>query len=92
MNFIYRVHAVERMFQRDIEEVSVEYVVNDGEVIERYVDDKPYPSYLCLGFIDGTPLHVVYAKDEDENFIVITVYVPSLEKWEADMKTRRSQK
>ncbi|MBE0499769.1 MAG: DUF4258 domain-containing protein [Campylobacterales bacterium] len=44
MSFIYRVHAVERMFQRDIEEVNVEHVVNNGEIIERYADDKPYTS------------------------------------------------
>lgn len=92
MSFIYRVHAVERMFQRDIEEVNVEHVVNNGEIIERYADDKPYTSYLSLGFVNDVPLHVVYAKDEEENFIVITVYVPSLEKWENDMRTRRSQK
>jgi hypothetical protein len=92
VSFIYRVHAVERMFQRDIEEISVEHVVINGEIIERYTDDKPYASYLSLGFVDEMPLHVVYAKDEEENFIVITVYVPSDEKWENDMRTRRSQK
>jgi hypothetical protein len=80
------------MFQRDIEEVSVEHVVINGEIIERYIDDKPYASYLSLGFVDEMPLHVVYAKDEEENFIIITVYIPSYEKWENDMKTRRSQK
>ena len=92
MNFIYRVHAIERMFQRDIEEVDAENVLNDGEIIEKYIDDKPYPSYLSLGYIDGVPLHVVYAEDEEHNYIIITVYRPSLEKWEDDFKTRRSQK
>ena len=83
MSFIYRVHAVERMFQRDIEEVSVEHVVINGDIIERYTDDKPYASYLSLGFVDDeVPLHVVYAKDEEENFIIIIVYIPSHEKWE----------
>ncbi|QSZ42377.1 DUF4258 domain-containing protein [Sulfurimonas aquatica] len=48
MQFIYRVHAVERMFQRDIEDVDVEYVIKNGNVIESYTDDKPYPSYLSL--------------------------------------------
>jgi len=92
VSFIYRVHAVERMFQRDIDEVSVEHVIINGEIIERYTDDKPYASYLSLGFVDEVPLHVVYAKDEEGNFIIITVYVPSREKWENDMRTRRSQK
>lgn len=92
MNFIYRVHAIERMFQRDIEEVDAENVVKDDEIIEKYIDDKPYPSYLSLGYIGGVPLHVVYAEDEENNYIIITVYRPSLEKWEDDFKTRRSQK
>lgn len=93
MQFIYRVHAVERMFQRDIEEMDVEYVIKNGNIIERYIDDKPYPSYLSLGFVNATvPLHVVYAKDDEDNCLVITVYRPSLEKWKNDFKTRRSEK
>ena len=34
-------------------------------------------------------IHVVYAKDENETVIVITVYEPTLEKWLEDLKTRR---
>jgi len=41
VQFIYRVHAVERMFQRDIKDIEVEHVVKHGNIIERYVDDKP---------------------------------------------------
>ncbi len=43
MEFIYRVHAIERMFQRDISEEAVELVVKNGEIIEEYLDDKPFP-------------------------------------------------
>jgi len=91
VNFIYRVHAIERMFQRGIEETDVESVIKFGDIIENYVDDKPYPSLLVLGFIETIALHVVYAKDEENNCIVITVYKPTLEKWEDDFRTR-SQK
>lgn len=90
MNIIYRLHAIERMFQRDITEDEVEYVLRNGDIIENYDQDKPYPSMLVLGFTRDLPLHVVYAKDEDENFIVITVYRPSVTKWENDFRTRRS--
>ena len=77
------------MFQRDIEEIDVEYVVHDGEIIESYVNDKPYASYLSLGLINDIPLHVVYAKDENDNSIIITVYRPTLEKWHSFiLKTR----
>ncbi len=89
MNFVYRVHALERMFQRSITEEEVEASVRLGEVIESYEDDKPYPSYLTLYFVADKALHVVFAKNEEEIFVVITVYEPSLNKWEDDMKTRR---
>ncbi|MEA2047841.1 MAG: DUF4258 domain-containing protein [Campylobacterota bacterium] len=89
MEYIYRVHAIERMFQRDIYEHQVEEVVERGEIIESYEDDKPYPSFLVLGDCDGLALHVVYAKDEKGNIIVITAYNPSLSKWQSDLKTRK---
>lgn len=89
LNFLYRVHAIERMFQRDVNEEDVEYVVNFGEIIENYPDDQPYPSFLVLGFVENRALHVVYAKDENNSIIVITVYEPTLEKWFKDLKMRR---
>lgn len=61
------------MFQRDIEEIDLEYVVHHGEIIESYVNDKPYSSYLSLGFINDIPLHVVYAKDENDNSTVFNI-------------------
>ena len=89
MIFIYRVHAIERMFQRDVSEENIEDVVKVGEIIESYPDDYPYPSFLVLGFIEKRALHVVYAKDENDSIIVITVYEPTLGKWFEDLKTRR---
>lgn len=91
MIFIYRVHAIERMFQRDVSEADVEHVVRTGEIIESYPDDYPYPSFLVLGYVDNRALHAVYAKDENGSLIVITVYEPTLEKWLEDLKTRRQQ-
>lgn len=91
MRFIYRTHAIERMFQRDVNEADVEYVVKNGEIIENYPDDYPYPSCLLLGYFNNRALHVVYATDEADNAIVITVYEPSTEKWMEDLKTRRER-
>lgn len=79
------------MFQRDVNEEDVEYVIQNGEVIEHYPDDYPYPSFLVLGYVDNRPLHVVYAQDNAGNAIVITVYEPTLEKWMDDLKTRRER-
>lgn len=41
-----------------------------------YAVDKPYPSFLCLKHINEKVIHVVYAADENNSCIVITVYEP----------------
>ena len=88
MTFIYREHAIQRMFERDIFEEEIEETIKSGEVIEEYLDDKPYPSFLALKFFDK-PLHVVFAKNEKDNeIIIITAYYPDKEKWSDDYKTR----
>ncbi len=88
MTFIYREHAIKRMFERDIFEEEIEETIKNGEVIEEYLDDKPYPSFLALKFFDK-PLHVVFAKNEKDNeIIIITAYYPDKEKWSNDYKTR----
>ena len=88
MEFIYRVHALERMFERELSEEAVEYAIKNGVIIEEYLNDKPYPSYLVSCVFDGKNLHVVYAKSKN-SIIIITVYEPSLKKWEKDFKTRK---
>ncbi len=90
MSIIYRVHAMQRMFERDISESVIPEILKNNDVIESYPDDKPYPSFLVLGFDGSRPIHVVYAKDEENNPIVITVYEPDLTKWENDFKTRKT--
>jgi len=90
LDFIYRVHAIERMFQRDISEDAVENAVKNGKIIEEYLDDKPYPSFLILDFENddtNKPIHVVFAKNEDE-IIIITAYQPEKSKWTNNYQTR----
>ncbi len=72
MTFVYRVHAIERMFERDISEEDVESIVKSGDIIESYLNDKPYASYLILGYVGKRAIHVVYAKDEKDAVIIIT--------------------
>ncbi|SMP86928.1 protein of unknown function [Epsilonproteobacteria bacterium SCGC AD-308-P11] len=91
MNFIYRLHAIERMFERDISEIEVKDAVLNGTTIEEYADDKPYPSFLCLKHTDNKVIHVVYAVDKDNSFIVITVYEPDPAIWNDDFKTKRNK-
>lgn len=87
---IFRVHAIQRMAQRHVSVADVRQVLEDGERIEEYPDDKPYPSALVLGWSNSRALHVVVADNfEDNEAIVITVYEPGSEKWERDFRTRK---
>lgn len=56
-------HALRRMFERRIDRADVLAVLRNGDVISEYTDDKPYPSFLLLGFVKDGPLHVVAAKE-----------------------------
>ncbi|MEE9912835.1 MAG: DUF4258 domain-containing protein [Deltaproteobacteria bacterium] len=88
-HIIYRTHAVKRMFQRNVNETDVRNILMQGETIEAYVDDKPYPSRLILGWISERPIHVVAADNAvDNEIIVVTVYEPDTEKWSVDFKRR----
>lgn len=82
-------HARQRMLDWDVSVTTVRRVVENGEVIEEYPDDEPYPSRLILGWDERRPLHVVAAdRTEIAETIIITVYEPSREQWENDFRTR----
>ena len=90
MNFIYRTHAIERMFERNISDEVVEEVIKNGKIIEEYLDDKPYSSFLILGYEKNDlkkPIHVVFAKN-GKDIIVITAYQPDKLKWTNNYQTR----
>jgi hypothetical protein len=76
------------MAERGIREEDVASVIANGREIENYPDDKPYPSRLMLGWVQGKPLHVVAASAERE-IIVITVYEPDPAQWDAGFERRR---
>jgi hypothetical protein len=79
------------MFERRLGVEDVEAVIESGETIEDYPSDRPYPSRLVLGWRGARPVHVVVAHNLSENeFIVITVYEPDPELWEADFRRRKT--
>lgn len=87
---IFRLHAVQRMFQRSITEKEVRHVLETGIIIEDYPDDTPYPSRLVLGWIDSRPLHLVVADNTDEEtVIIITAYEPEPDQWEPGFQRRK---
>lgn len=87
---IFRVHAIQGMFQRRISLDDVYHVLATGEVIENYPHDIPYPSRLVLGWCGPMPIHVVAADNvETKETIVITIYEPDLTQWETGFKRRK---
>lgn len=82
-------HILTRIQQRGIKVKDIINCLLNGEIIEQYKDDYPYPSCLILGHtVDNRSIHVVCALEED-NLWMITAYYPSKSEWLDDLKTRR---
>lgn len=74
-----------RIFENDVFEA-----ICCGEIIEIYLDDKPYPSVLIYGKTSKNyPLHIVCGYDKEEELaIIITAYHPNPRLW-IEYKRRR---
>lgn len=82
-------HVMIRLLQRNITQQDVEKALSNGEIIEEYESDYPYPSCLVYGVnLDSKVLHVVCGSNGDELWI-ITAYYPDDIEWEKDLKTRK---
>ncbi len=88
---VYRLHASKRMFEREISDDDVEFLLKNGRIIERYDDDYPLPSLLLNGFsMNKRPLHLVVAVNRDEKrLIIVTVYEPNTLKWLDNFSRRK---
>ena len=87
----FRVHAVQRMFERNISVNWLLRAIESGETIEDYSSEMPDPSRLMLGFQGKRPFHVVCTKNLQTNeTTIITVYIPDPRRWSKDFKSRRS--
>lgn len=82
-------HTIIRLFQRNISQQDIENALLNGEIIEEYENDYPYPSCLIYGInLENRVLHIVCGLNEIELWI-ITAYYPDNIKWEEDLKTRK---
>ncbi|MBS5385747.1 MAG: DUF4258 domain-containing protein [Clostridiales bacterium] len=82
-------HAKNRCRERGIKQKDIRNCIMTGEIIEQYPEDYPFPSCLVCGkSTDGRIIHVVIS-NEGEAGRIITAYIPSLDKFERDLKTRR---
>jgi hypothetical protein len=87
----FRVHAVQRMFERDISAKKISQALQSGETIEDYTAEMPEPGRLILGFQGKRPFHVVTSENPEINeTTIITVYHPDSDKWTKDSRRRRS--
>ena len=86
----FRVHAIQRMFERNISVKNVSEAIQSGETIEDYSSEMPEPSRLILGFQGKRPFHIVTSENSKVNEItIITAYIPDPNKWTKDFKRRR---
>jgi hypothetical protein len=89
MKIYFRVHAVQRMFERRVSMKNLLGAINTGETIEDYSLEMPEPGRLILGFQGKRPFHAVTSENSAANEItVITVYNPDPEKWSKDFRRR----
>ena len=85
----WRGHMLARMQQRGIKVDQVLHCLLNGEVIEDYPTDYPYPSCLVLGQTDElNALHIVCAVGQDHIWM-ITTYYPDKDEWAEDFRKRR---
>lgn len=86
---LWKNHATTRMLQRGIKRAEIIETILNGEIIEEYMYDKPFPSCLVFGYtVNNRPIHVVCSID-NEYLYIITAYIPDTIKWEKDLKTRK---
>jgi hypothetical protein len=87
---VYRLHAVQRMFERNISLNRVRQVLEKGETIEDYSDEMSAPSRLILGGQGRNPIHVVVSENPlADEAVVITAYTPEPSQWSKDFKRRK---
>lgn len=87
----WRGHILMRMQQRSIKIKDIIDCIMNGEIIEYYESDYPFPSCLILGFTDKSKgIHVVCSVGQ-ENVWMITTYYPDKDEWYEDLKTRRRE-
>jgi hypothetical protein len=91
MKILFRMHAIERMFERGIAVADIRAALDSGETIERYADSS-LPARLILIRRGKRPLHIVAAENAaDDETVIITCYQPHRSRWTENFKQRRDE-
>ena len=89
-NIFYTGHADDEMTKDNLTAKNVETAILNGKIIENYPNDKPLPSCLISGKSEEISIHVVVGYNKEMNRVrVITVYIPSIEKFTDNYSKRR---
>jgi len=82
-------HVLVRLIQRGISTDDIVCALRNGEIIEQYPTDYPYPSCLIVGNgLYSDFIHIVCGIGKGELWL-ITAYHPSSNEWASDFKTRK---
>lgn len=85
-SLLFSEHALDRMLDWEIDVTDVEAAIDNGETIEEYEDG----SRLLVGRSAVRTLHVVVNEDSrPDTTVVITVYEPDPERWDAAFRQRK---
>ncbi|MCM1328653.1 MAG: DUF4258 domain-containing protein [Ruminococcus sp.] len=88
-NVIITSHVFLQIKIRGIRIPDILTAIGNGEIIEQYPNDFPYPSCLVFGYTsDKAPIHIVCGVGGGKLWI-ITAYFPDPNRWEKDLKTRK---
>jgi hypothetical protein len=76
-------HADEEADSDNLSFDEIFFSVFQGEIIEEYTGDTPYPSCLIYGdTFTGDPVHSVWAYNKENHWAaLITVYRPNPNRW-----------
>lgn len=91
-NVYWSRHAVVEMVKDALSRSDVEAALEKCQLIESYpTGHRPLPDCLVLGKLaNGTAIHAMVAIDEtNDRIFMITVYLPTKDRWEDDWQTRR---
>lgn len=82
-------HAAMRFRQRGLKVKDIRCAVKNGEIIEQYPEDFPFPSCLVFGKAEDEKIIHVVMSDEGTMSRIVTAYYPDPDKWDAQFKVRK---
>ena len=85
----WTLHIIRKLQERGIYREDIYHAIENGQIIEQYPDDYPYPSCLLFGTdLKANPLHIVVGSDGTILFL-ITSYYPDSDSFEPNHITRK---